>query len=300
MKKINDFLKKILKWNVQESFLAIFGCFLYAFAVNLFIVPNNLYTGGILGIAQLIRSIITELFGLKLSFDISGIISFMINVPLFIMSYKLISKTFFRRTLICVIATTIFLTVIPIPAKTIIDDILTSIIIAGILAGIGGGMTLSASGSGGGTDIIGLIAGMRNKRLSVGKISLIINMIIYIICGCLYGLPPMIYSIIYVMLMGVVIDQTHKQNICSYVMIFTKTHPKKIIKFISEELERDVTYWEAQGAYNNTKTYISYSAMSKYEMERLKRHINELSPDAFMIKSEGIGIEGNFKKNLTN
>jgi uncharacterized membrane-anchored protein YitT (DUF2179 family) len=108
----------------------------------------------------------------------------------------------------------------------------------------------------------------------------------------------MIYSIIYAVISSLVVDNTHEQNICSYVMIFTKDKPDKIIKFIREELERDTTYWEAVGGYDKSKTYISYSAMSKYEMQRLERHINELDANAFMIKSEGINIDGNFKKNL--
>ena len=299
MTEVKNKIKSFYKWSRKDLINAILGCFIFAFAVNIFIVPNSLFNGGILGIAQLIRSFIQTMFDIKYSFDPAGIISFLINIPLFVMAYKLISKTFFRRTLVCVIFQTIFLTIIPVPKEAIIDDILTGVLIGGILAGIGGGMTLSASGSGGGTDIIGMIVSMKSKDFSVGKISRTINIIIYIICGILYGLPPMIYSIIYAVIMSLVVDQTHKQNICSYVMIFTKNKPDKIIKFIQDELIRDTTYWEAYGGYKKSKTYITYSAMSKYEMQRLERHLNELSKDAFMIKSEGIGIDGNFKKNLT-
>ena len=160
-------------------------------------------------------------------------------------------------------------------------------------------MVLSSSGSGGGTDIIGFAISMRNKNFSIGKINRTINITIYTICGLLYGLPTMIYSIIYAVISSLVIDHTHKQNICTYVMIFTKTPPEKIIDFIKNELHRDTTYWEAYGGYDKTKTYISYSAMSKYEMQRLERHIPELNKEAFLVKSEGIGIDGNFKKNLT-
>ena len=297
---LNRKLYQFLKWDLKELLSAIFGCFIFAFAVNLFIVPNSLFNGGILGIAQLIRSVVEMILPFSFPFDISGILNFIINVPLFIIAYKLISKTFFKRTLICVIFMTIFLTIIPIPKEAIVEDILTSVLIGGILAGIGGGMTLSSSGSGGGMDIVGLLVSSRRKDFSVGKLSLFINVIIYVICGILYGLPPMIYSIIYAFIYSMIVDNTHKQNICSYVMIFTKDKPEKIIKFIREELDRDVTYWEAYGGYEKTKTYISYSAMSKYEMQRLERHLPELNSTAFMVRSEGIGIDGNFKKNLVD
>jgi uncharacterized membrane-anchored protein YitT (DUF2179 family) len=83
-------------------------------------------------------------------------------------------------------------------------------------------------------------------------------------------------------------------------MIFTKNEPQSLVDFIKTELHRDCTYWEGYGGFDQSKTYISYSAMTKYELQRLERHIHDLSPDAFMIKSEGIGIEGNFKKNFMN
>ena len=96
-----------------------------------------------------------------------------------------------------------------------------------------------------------------------------------------------------------VVDHSHKQNICSYAIIFTKKDPQKMIEFILYEFERDATYWEGKGGFHNEKTYIDYSALSKYEVERLERHLPEFDTDAFMVKSEGIGINGNFKKYLT-
>lgn len=299
MQEINKKLDKIFKWDIKESLKAIIGCFIFAFAINFFIVPNSLYNGGILGIAQLIRSVLEDYCNLSFNFDVSGIINLFINIPLFILAYRVISKTFFRRTLVCVIFQTFFLTIIPTPTEAILSDALTCVLIGGIICGFGSGITLSASGSGGGTDIIGLAISMRNKKLSVGKIGGVINVGIYIVCGILYGIPTMLYSIIYAVISSLIIDKTHEQNICSYVIIFTKNKPTSIINFIKEELERDTTYWEGIGGYDNSKTFISYSALSKYEMQRLERHIKELDSSAFMVKSEGIGIEGNFKRALT-
>lgn len=299
MNFMEEKIGEIFKWNMKELVKAVFGCFLFAFAVNLFIVPNSLYNGGILGLSQLIRSLLEHYLQFDLVFDISGMINFLLNVPLFIIAYKFISKTFFRRTLVCVAFQTLFLTIIPTPDAALIPELLTCVLIGGMLAGFGSGMTLSASGSGGGTDIIGLVISMKNKNLSVGKIGGSINVLIYFICGILYGIPVMIYSIIYAVVASLVVDQTHEQNICSYVIIFTKKKPDLIIYFIKDELKRDTTYWEGFGGYDKSKTYILYSALSKYEMQRLERHLPELDSNAFMVKSEGVGIDGNFRKQLT-
>lgn len=300
MKKIDIFLNKTFKWNLKDLIKAITGALIYALAINLFIVPNSLYNGGILGISQLIRTLIIETFNLELSFDIAGIINFMFNIPLLFIAFKMISKTFFGRTVVCVCFTTLFLTIIPIPEKALINDLLTNVLIGGILCGLGSGKLLSSHGSGGGTDIIGIALSMKNRNLSVGKIGGTINMFIYAICGLLYGIPTMIYSIIYAVIGSLVVDNTHEQNIVSYVMIFTKQIPEVIADYIKNELNRDATIWEGTGAYDKTKTYICYSALSKYEVQRLERNLKYLDKNAFMIKNEGIGVDGNFEKHLVN
>lgn len=300
MKKIDKFLHKTFRWNLKDLVKAITGALIYALAINLFIVPNSLYNGGILGISQLLRTIITTTFNLDLNIDIAGIINFIINIPLLFIAYKVISKTFFGRTVICVCFTTIFLTLIPIPEKALIDDLLTNVLIGGILCGLGSGKLLSSHGSGGGTDIIGIALSMKNRNLSVGKIGGTINLFIYAVCGILYGIPTMIYSIIYAVIGSLVVDNTHEQNVVSYVMVFTKKMPDTITDFIQKELNRDATVWEGTGAYNKTKTYICYSALSKYEVQKLERNIKYLDKDAFMIKNEGVGVDGNFEKHLVN
>lgn len=288
----------LFKWNIKDAVQVVVGIFLIAFAINVFIVPNSLYNGGVLGISQLIRSFLENFF--VFPFDISGLVNFCLNIPLFIIAYRFVSKTFFFRTVFCIVVQTIFLTIFPIPEQPIVPEIITSVLIGAMLGGIGSGLVLSSGGSGGGTDIIGYVVSMKNKNFSVGTISRAINLIIYSICGILYGLPIMIYSIIYSFVSSLVSDHSHKQNICSYVMIFTKEKPDKIVSFIKEELHRDCTFWNAVGGYDSSRTFVSYSVMSKYEMQILESHIHSLSPDAFMVKSEGIGIDGNFKKKFMN
>ena len=264
MKNIDKLLHKTFRWNSKDLIKAITGALIYALAINLFIVPNSLYNGGILGISQLLRTIIIETFNLELTFDFAGIINFLINVPLLFIAYKMISKTFFGRTVICVIFTTIFLTIIPIPEKALIDDLLTNVLIGGILCGLGSGKLLSSHGSGGGTDIIGIALSMKNRNLSVGKIGGTINLFIYAICGILYGIPTMIYSIIYAVISSLIVDNTHEQNIISYVMIFTKKYPEVITDYIQNELNIDASICVVTGEHNKTKTYIAVFHFCKY------------------------------------
>ena len=71
-----------------------------------------------------------------------------------------------------------------------------------------------------------------------------------------------------------------------------------LIKFINKELNRGATYWEAVGGYTNTKTYIVYTVLSKYERMRLGRHMKDFDENAFMVGDDGVEIKGLFDKYL--
>jgi len=295
--RLGDIMKKIkgiLRWGLKDLSKAIIGSFLFCFAINFFVVPNHLYTGGILGLSQIIRSVIVDVFKIKSSFDFSGILYYVINIPLFLVAYKSIGKTFFFRTLFAVTIQAIMLSVLP--SKLLVDNILTSVIVGGLLGGIGIGLILSSGASSGGTDIVGLALAKKDNHFSVGKLGLFINFFIYGIAGLRYGIEIMIYSILYSAVDSLMVDKMHEQNICSTAFIFCKENPKEINDFIKNELNRDFTYWHAKGGYDDSKVYIIYTALTKYELIKLERNMKRFNVHTFMIKSEGIGIRGEFEK----
>lgn len=125
-------MKKIIyafNWGIYDVIKVLFGSFLFCLAINVFIVPNNLYTGGILGASQLIRSIVIDIFKINIEFDFSGILYYVFNVPLFWVAYKYISKQFFLRTLFAVTVQSILLLVIPV--DLVIDDLIVNVLCGG-------------------------------------------------------------------------------------------------------------------------------------------------------------------------
>lgn len=290
MKKINE----LLKWNIYDFIKIFIGTLLFCVAINIFVVPNNLYTGGILGLSQLFRSIIIDIFKLNVSFDFSGILYYILNIPLFFIAYKNLGKVFFARTIVAITIQTLMLSFIP--TIQVLDDTLANILVGGLLGGAGLGIVLSCGASTGGTDIIGLVGAKKNNKLSVGKLGLMVNIIIYIAAGILYGIKTMIYSIIYSFIDSLTIDKMHEQNICSTAFIFCKENPRVINDYIKNELNRDFTYWHAQGGYDDSRTYIIYTALTKYELIKLERKMKEFNINTFMVKSEGVGIKGEFEK----
>ena len=287
-------IKELLNWTIKDVIKMLIGTLMFCIAINVFVVPNDLYTGGILGLSQLIRSIVIDLLKLNITFDFSGLIYYLINIPLFIIAYKNLSKSFFFRTIIVISIQTIMLTLIP--TVSVIDEKLTNVLVGGLLAGAGLGIILSCGASTGGSDIIGLVFAKKNNELSVGKLGLMLNVFIFSITGIMYGLQTMIYSIIYSFVDSLMLDKMHEQNICSTAFIFCKKNPKEINNYIKNELNRDFTYWDAKGGYDDSRTYIIYTALTKYELIKLERKIKECDFNAFMIKSDGVGIKGEFEK----
>ena len=281
---------------IYDYTMILFGSALFAASINLFVVPANLYNGGIVGLSQIIRSVLVSRMGMRFSFDIAGVINFLINVPLFFMAFRSLSRKFFLGTLLSLITQTVCFSLIPIPVVPILDDVLASLIIGAIVGALGIGMTLVSGASGGGTDIVGVYAALHWKAFSVGKIQLLFNALVYSLCAFLFDLPIAIYSIIYAAVYSFVLDKVHLQNIEMSLMIFTKN--PEIKNRILKDFVRGVTYWKGLGAYTQTETEVLVTIVSKDEVNELRRMITQLDPKAFIIVNEGLQITGNFIKRL--
>lgn len=281
----------------NDYFYVIVGGFLFALGLNVFIVPLDLFSGGVIGIAQIIRSLLIQYTTLDLGqVDIAGMINFAMNIPLFILAYRSISRRFFTKTLLCVIAQTVAFTLVMIPSEPIIDDVLAACLIGGLVCGFGIGLALRSGGSGGGLDILGVYFAKRFSDFSVGKLSIIVNIFVFGVCAILFNVATAIYSIIYMACMYLVVDKTHYQNINMTAMIFTKN--EEVQERIMKEMGRGVTYWKGAGAYTKSDTYVLMTVISKYEEGQIKKIIHTIDPNAFVIFNEGMSISGNFEKRL--
>lgn len=297
MKKINERLHKIFKWNMQEILQNVIGLVIFCVGINLFIEPNHLYTGGILGLSQLLNRFINDLTNSDIY--LTGIIYLTINIPLLITAYFAISKSFCARTIFTVGLQTILLDVIPIPAKPLVNDLLTNVLLGGTIVGIGMAHILSSTGSTGGTDIIGIILTQKHARFSVGRFALAFNAFVFGISGMLYGVSIMIYSVMYSIIENLSIDKLHDQNVSSCATILTKKKPKDIIEFIKKDLDRGATCWEGKGIYDDSTTYITYIVLSRYELHKLEKYLEVTHPDVFLVKNDFVGVDGDFKKRLS-
>ena len=278
---------------------AVVGELIAAAALNLFIVPLHLYTGGAMGVCQLIRTLLQTHMGLDFGpYDIAGILYFLVNIPILLIGYKDLGRGLVVKTIICTVSYSLFYSLIPIPSAPIVGDYLTACLLGGILTGIGSGIVLTCGCSSGGLDVIGLCLSKRGSSFTVGRFSLTFNVFLYTACLILFSPEVAIYSVIYNFFTSMVLDRMHQQNVNVMAMIFTHADEHILGQFIIDNLGRGVTYWNGTGAYTGKGVHVLCVSLSKYEIEELLHAVRTIDPQAFLTVQEGVRIYGNFRKKL--
>lgn len=278
---------------------ALAGEAMIALGVNLFIVPIGLYSGGVLGVCQLLRTLLQNALGMGAgNMDITGILYFLVNIPVLIYGYRVLGRSIAAKTIICTVFYSAISTIIPIPATPIVEEYLTACLIGGLLTGVGTGIVLTCGGSSGGLDLIGLCLSKKGSSITVGRFSLTFNIFLYAICLVIFNVEVAIYSVIYNLVTVMVMDRMHQQNISVQALIFTRNDGYKLGQEIINQLGRGVTYWNGAGAFAGASIRILCVCLSKYEVEELVVLVKEQDPNAFITVEEGVQVYGNFLKKI--
>ena len=292
-------LYKILHHPTARLLSAIAGEFLVALSLALFIAPLGLYTGGLMGLCQLARTLLQPRLGWSPGpYDPAGILYLLANVPILAFAWRCLGRTMAVKTVVCTLAYSLFYSLLPIPAAPIVADTLTGCLLGGILTGVGCGIVLTCGGSSGGMDVIGLCLSRRGSGFTVGRFSLTFNAFLYAACLLLFSPEVAIYSVIYNVFAAIVLDRMHQQNVSVQALIFTREEPSLLSRYIMDRLERGVTCWEGTGAYTGTGVHVLYVCLTKYEIDQLLHTVRTLDPAAFLAVQKGVRIYGNFPRRL--
>lgn len=282
---------------IRNFSIGLFGAFLFSVSYCTFLVPSALYCGSVTGIAQIIQDVLHFLhFPIPHGLDLTGIIFWLLNVPLFILAYFNLGHGFVYRTIVTVLFQSLCMTFLPVPASPLIPDPLLTVIIGGAIAGFGIGLTLRYGSSGGGLDIIGMYCAKKYPNFSVGKVSLLINLFVYIYCAFTQNVEITVYSAAYALAMSLAMDKAHYQNIKICVIIISDN--EDIGPALIRNLTRGVTTWNGYGEYSHEKRLIRMTVVSKYELPTVKRIVHSIDPNAFITISTPLSISGNFLSNL--
>ena len=289
--------KEELLYEGKRTVTCILAALMYAVGLNLFVVPAQLYSGGLMGVCQVVRTLLVDYLHMNFqSFDIAGIIYYIINIPIFIIAFARMGRKFFAKTMVTVTAMTLFLSVVP--TAQVVEDNMAACVVGGIISGAGIGIVLRMASSGGGLDVVGVLLTKWKRDFSVGKVYLIVNMTLYLVCIFLFDMEIVVYSVIFAAVHSLAIDKVHTQNINVEANIITKSNNVALEKAIMEEMGRGITKWTTLGAYTYEQSHMLYITLSKYEVSRLKAVVRQYDPNAFIVINEGVTVDGNFLKKL--
>lgn len=277
---------------------AILGTCIYALGMNLFVVPASLYSGGILGMSQIVRTLLTQELGLDFGgIDIAGILYYLVNIPIFILSWLKLNRMFVIKTLLCVTAMTLVMTFVPV-VPLLGSDTITNCLVGGVINGIGLGLILRAGGTMGGFDLVSLMIMRKHRGFSVGKINLMVNLVVYSLCMVLLSVPTAIYSLVCSVVCTNAIDRVHTQNRDAEVTVITKLPAAELEHEVFSQLNRGVTQLQGVGAYTEENVNVLYITLSEYELPILRQIIRRFDPHAFVVVKDKVRVFGNYLRKL--
>ena len=257
------------------DFTIIFlGCLVASLGVNLFLTNAKLLSGGATGVALILQ------YTANIS---SGITVFIINLPLFLLSYKMLNRRFTLYSAIGMISLSISL-IITKPLSTLIkiDDILVYCIYGGVLCGIGYGLVFLRNGSTGGVDIITMVIRKKYPNFEIGKVSFGINCIIVIIGAIIFGLPKALYTFISIFLQSVVVDKVLNGFNSKKLLLILTEKEQDMINYIIKDMHRGVTSLIAEGEYTHNRKKMLYCAVTSSQMIHVKLKLLKIDPKAFI------------------
>lgn len=267
-------MKRKIDWKqeLKNDTSVLLGVLLMAISYNFFFVPNRISSGGVTGISTVLYYVFEWPIGLT---------SALINIPLFLCSFRQMGRVFAIRAFITMLLLSLFIDLLP--SETLTDDLLLATIIGGVVQGAGLALVLLGNASTGGTDLAASMVHRLLPHISVGTILLVIEVCIVSLSALEFGVQKALYSGVALYLVSRVTDML-QEGVASSRLLFIISKKSDIIgRRIMEEMERGVTSLSGHGLYSGTETRVLFCVVSKREVTRLKRIIHETDPSAFVV-----------------
>ncbi|MDA8124362.1 MAG: YitT family protein [Deltaproteobacteria bacterium] len=264
------------------AFSIILGALLWSVSINGILVHHGLISGGFSGLALVIYYLAP-----KLSI---GLMVLLINIPIFIMGWRMLSGKFLVFSLLGMVSLSFFLTVTT-PLSIPVENPLLACLYAGVISGIGSGLIFRAGGSGGGTGIIAMVLN-RKFAVRVGLVTFLLNSIPLVLGALLIDLNAALYSIVYVYASGSVMDRIISSFSERRSVWVISSRSAEISRQILLKLHRGATLLSGKGAYSASPVEVIYSVISPFELAKLKDLVLGIDPQAFLIVHEAQEVIG--------
>ena len=256
---------------VRDYLLVVIGALVTAVSFSWFFLPYDVAPGGVTGIA----TVLSSLTGLSV-----GLLSFIINVPLFLTGWRQVGWRFAVRSFVAMVLLSVFIDLLP-PLNPA-GDIMLATVFGGVLLGVGLGIVVRAGATTGGTDMAAKMIHRLAGFLSIATILFIIDATVVLIAAMAFGIQAGLWALIALFISSKAMDVVIKGfNTARQCLIITR-EPEEIVRRIHGDLDRGCTRIKAYGTYSGEEMGTLLCVVARTEAARLKKVIAEADPNAFV------------------
>ncbi|MHC1759784.1 MAG: YitT family protein [Negativicutes bacterium] len=271
------------KKHVWRYSMVAAGSLISGMAINTFLIPHQLFSGGVSGVAM----ILYFLFGWPI-----GVQIIVLNIPIFYAAYRLLDRDY----VICGVFGMLIFSVATDATRCLstihlVDDTLLAAIYGGVISGIGSGLIFRAGGSSGGTDTIATII-KKYYSLNVGLVGFSINVFLMLVAAVLFGVKPAMYTLLSFFVGSRVTDAVIEGlNRKKTVMIISDRNDE-IAEAIMDEVGRGATFLEGTGAFTGQDKKVLFVVVTLTQIAKIKFIVEKTDPHAFMIVQDAAEVLG--------
>ena len=256
---------------LKDYALIVLGTFLAALSLPLFFLPYDIAPGGISGISTVLSSV------LPLSV---GLISFVLNVPLFLIGWRTVGWRFAVRSFIAMSLMSLFIDLVPV--RDVSGNVMLASVFGGVLLGVGLGLVVRAGATTGGTDMAAKMIHSRVAFLPIATILFMIDGLVVAVAALVFGLQAALWALISLFVSSQAMDSVIKGfNTAMQFMIISRDSAE-IVRRIHTEIDRGCTRLMAEGTYSRLPVGTLLCVVSRTEAPRLKKLVAEVDPQAFV------------------
>lgn len=276
---------KIGKQELEKGIGLLAGSLVYGVGTHCFVMPANIAPGGAAGLALIVNYV----SGLPV-----GILTMILNIPLLVLAWFLLSRRFVATTsLACIVCSVILDFVIAPVFPAYGGDRLLSSLFGGILVGVGMALIFMTGATTGGTDILGYILQKKKPHISIGKALLMVDGVVLVLSIYVFqNMEAGLLGLISLYAQTKVMDAIIYGNDRGSMVTIVTSSPQEIMRGILEELERSATVLDARGAYSGSGRKVLLCSIRKNQFYRLKQIICLADPGAFVMVTETTEVFG--------
>ena len=274
-------MKTSLKTELTNDALIVLGLLVAAVGYRMYLIPNQVVSGGFTGIGQLLN----HFTGLSV-----GTVNIVLNVPLFLMSMRSMGLRFGVRSLLAMFGLSLLIDLLPFPPAT--DDLMLSAVYGGVTMGIGFGLILRGSATTGGTDMLASLIHRFLPQMRVSVLIFLVDGLVIVASAFVFEPQSAMYGLISAFISNVLIDVVLEGPNAAHAYFIISDKSDAIAERIMAEMDRGVTALSAMGMYRKTDKKVLLCVVNRFQTMQLRRVVFAIDPKAFVFSSRANEVLG--------